>query len=300
MAADTLTAPYERALAEAAPQLLEEIDGIAEGADLPRSAIVRLNLGPADPAGSPGAAGRPPPGQHTAIYFAGQRGATLGQAVVGPAGAGEELRLLVLTGADRHEPTVVLTQAGALGMGGLNAAGLAVLSCSLSCTDDAPGLGRSAVVRRLLQHPSVESAYAELLELPRATAGFYMLADGHDYNGVEATAGLAVRTQKGPKAAHLHTNHCFDPVLRKREAVPVGSTSFARLNLASTLYAQQRPTTADAMTSLLDATLQDVPAGPDARTATVVIEPEPGRIAVAGGVAGRHGAATELRPGRDG
>jgi isopenicillin-N N-acyltransferase-like protein len=48
----------------------------------------------------------------------------------------------------------------------------------------------------------------------------YMMADGREFFGVETSGKQKVVTQVGARAAHLHTNHCFDPVLRRCERVP--------------------------------------------------------------------------------
>jgi isopenicillin-N N-acyltransferase-like protein len=68
---------------------------------------------------------------------------------------------------------------------------------------------------------------------------------------VECSGELKVLTQLGPRAAHLHTNHCFDPVLRQRETISRRSSTFDRLNMATTLYAQHRPRTPEALWDLL-------------------------------------------------
>jgi hypothetical protein len=78
-----------------------------------------------------------------------------------------------------------------------------------------------------------------------------MIADGRDFYGVETSGRLKVLTQQGGRAAHLHTNHCFDPVLRRHERVARTSTTFRRMELASTLYVQQRPRDAEGLWSLL-------------------------------------------------
>jgi isopenicillin-N N-acyltransferase-like protein len=68
-----------------------------------------------------------------------------------------------------------------------------------------------------------------------------MMADGRAFFGVETSGKQKVVTQVSARAAHLHTNHCFDPVLRKVEKVPRVSTTYRRFDLATTLYVQQRP-----------------------------------------------------------
>ncbi|MCA9687524.1 MAG: hypothetical protein KC457_35510, partial [Myxococcales bacterium] len=81
----------------------------------------------------------------------------------------------------------------------------------------------------------------------------WMLADGREFLGFEQLAGERILTRVGPKTGHVHANNCFDPSLRQREAVPRSKASFRRMELASTLYVQQRPDTAAAMLDFFDA-----------------------------------------------
>jgi len=115
------------------------------------------------------------------------------------------------------------------------------------------GLPWPAVVRRLLRQQTAASASAALVELPLCGGRYWVLADGATFDGIESSGARHLRTQTGPRAAHLHTNHCFDPVLRQTERIPARTATFARLNAASTVYAQQRPKTVDALWSLLHA-----------------------------------------------
>jgi len=78
-----------------------------------------------------------------------------------------------------------------------------------------------------------------------------MIADGTDFFGVETSGQHKVTTQIGPKTAHVHTNHCFDPVLRKHERVSPASTTYRRMELATTAYAQHRPQTAQEVWTFL-------------------------------------------------
>ncbi|MCA9712266.1 MAG: hypothetical protein KDK70_40895, partial [Myxococcales bacterium] len=120
------------------------------------------------------------------------------------------------------------------------------------------GLPWTVVVRALLEQPHARAARERLAGVRLAGGRYFLLADGHDYYGIEHGATQAVVTQLGPRAAHLHTNHYFDPVLRRREVMIPGGGSHHRLNLATTLYAQQRPRDAEALWSLLHAR-QDAP-----------------------------------------
>jgi len=78
-----------------------------------------------------------------------------------------------------------------------------------------------------------------------------MLADPGNYLGIEATPKIVVVTQRGAKASHIHTDHAFDPVIRKDERVRAGSDTFARMNATTTIFAQRRPHDADTLLAML-------------------------------------------------
>jgi isopenicillin-N N-acyltransferase-like protein len=153
--------------------------------------------------------------------------------------------------AGSNDEMVVLTLTGCLGMAGMSPRGVAVTINNLRSTDRSVGVVWPALVRHLLAQPSAVAARDGLMALPLTSGHHYMIADGEEFFGVETSGRIKVQTQRGARAAHLHTNHCFDPVLRKHEAVPVDSTTFARLNLATTVYAQTRPRDAAGLWDLL-------------------------------------------------
>ena len=218
-----------------APELSQELLGIADGADLSPERIVVLNQHAGDEA--------------TAIYFNGVHGPIIGQTWDLHASAAPFVRMIRVRPKGAESEAVCLTVTGCLGAAGLGHAGVAVTVNNLDSTDGGVGLVWPAVVRTLLAQPSAVAARAVLEATPLSSGRYFVVADGEEFFGIECSAELKVLTQKGARAAHLHTNHCFDPVLRKRERVQRGSTTFDRLNMASTLYAQRRPST---MTELWD------------------------------------------------
>jgi isopenicillin-N N-acyltransferase-like protein len=129
--------------------------------------------------------------------------------------------------------------------------GVSVTINNLTMSDGRIGVVWPALVRAMLDQPRASAAYEVLCRTPLSSGHHYMIADGHEFYGVECSAELKVLTQEGARAAHLHTNHCFDPVLRKRERVSRGSNTFERLNLASTVFAQQRPANLDELWKLM-------------------------------------------------
>lgn len=237
------TGPHVRALESELPELAEELHGIAEGADLSPERVLLLN--------SPFALDDGAPESSTTIYVNGPEGPVLGGTWDLPVDVERYVRMLRIVPADGEGETLCLTVAGRLGGMGIGRHGVAVTTNELCTTGGGEGVVGPALTRAMLEQPDAAAARDLMSRSSRASGRNYMIADGHEYFGVETSAQLAVQTQQGPRAAHLHTNHCFDPVLRKHESVPRASTSFHRLNLVTTLYAQQRPRSVEGLSALL-------------------------------------------------
>jgi len=229
------------------PALHEEVLGIAEGAGLPAAQVVVLN---AVEDIAPAGAAESVAGGDTSIYFNASDGPLLGHRWAMHPDVAQFARILGLTELDGRVQWL-LTLPGTLGMAGLNPKGLAVSSLGLSLIDRGVGLPWPAVVRRLLGCESAADACDTLKRLPLAGSRYVIVADGEAFFGIESSHGRAITTQVGPKAAHLHTNHCFDPLLRQRERLPRSTSSFRRINETSTVYAQERPKTMDALWAIL-------------------------------------------------
>ncbi|MFO0637215.1 MAG: C45 family peptidase [Nannocystaceae bacterium] len=243
-ALDRVAAAHLPVLAAQEPALHQELLGIAEGADLSPERVLVLNHY-TDLRDIPGAGGGGEPDGCTAIYLCGEQGAVLGQTWDMHATAAPFVRVMHLLPPGGAE-VLCLTLTGCLGLAGLGQHGVAVTINNLNSTDARVGLVWPALVRSMLAANDARAAYERLLAAPLSSGHHYMIADGRAFFGVECSGELKVLTQVGPKAAHLHTNHCFDPVLRGRERLVPGTTSFARLDMATTLYAQQQPATSTA------------------------------------------------------
>ena len=240
-------------LADFSPPLHAELLGIARGAGVTPEQAVILNhytdLRDVPPSVlqtsvSTGMSPEPDadPGGCTAIYVPGDGGGpVLGQTWDMHGTARPFVRLMRVRPRGGDTEYVCFTLTGCLGMTGLSADGVGVTINNLSSTDGQVGVVWPALVRAMLAAGSAAGA-RQRLEATRLSSGHhYMMADGRAFFGVETSGQLKVVTQISAGAAHLHTNHCFDPVLRRRERVPRVSTTFRRFELASTLYVQQRP-----------------------------------------------------------
>lgn len=191
------------------------------------------------------------PGGCTAVYLPGHDAPVLGQTWDMHGTAEPYVRAIRIKPRRGDDEVVCFTLTGCLGMTGVSASGLAVTINNLSSTDGQVGVVWPALVRAMLACASAREARDLLLRTRLSSGHHYMIADGREFYGVETSGKLKVVTQVGARAAHLHTNHCFDPILRQHEAVPKASTSFRRMELATTLYVQQRPQDARALWTML-------------------------------------------------
>lgn len=251
------------------PDLAAELRGIARGAGLDPEAIVILNhytdLRDVPPSVLAGPAPEDPvssdilhhinsdgdPGGCTAVYLPGDGTPVLGQTWDMHGTAEPHVRAMQIRPRSGDDEIVCFTLSGCLGMTGLSATGVAVTINNLSSTDGQVGVVWPALVRAMLATGSARAARDLLLRTRLSSGHHYMIADGREFFGVETSGQLKVVTQTGARAAHLHTNHCFDPVLRRHEAVPKASTTFRRMEIATTLYVQQRPQDARALWTML-------------------------------------------------
>lgn len=249
-------------LLSAAPRMHEELLGIARGSDLSAAEIVALNhytdlrdVPPTVLGSTVQGADEPPkdadPGGCTSLFVNGPEGPVLGQTWDMHGTAAEFVRMMRFApeGSEREVLTFSLT--GCLGMTGINERGVGVTINNLSSTDGQVGLVWPALVRRLLEQDTADAARDLLLKARLSSGHHYMIADVHDFHGIETSGAIKVQTQSGQHRAHMHTNHCFDPVLRKYENVSKISTTFRRMELATASYDRDRPETAEELWSFL-------------------------------------------------
>jgi hypothetical protein len=168
---------------------------------------------------------------------------------------------------------------GSFGLAGIADAGHVVMANLLCPATSGPGLPGSALLRRLLAASDLDQARAAIETTDLADGRNWMLADGHNFLGFEQLGDARVLTRVGHKTGHVHANHCFDPSLRQREALPRSAPSFRRLELASTIYVQTRPDTAEAVLAFFDEVEAAAFADPEARASTLLaVEIVTGRV----------------------
>lgn len=208
---------FMAAIASFAPHLLEEVRGIAEGAQCDTREIIAINA------------------RTELMYGITNRPECTSIAVSGAASADGHTRVaqnwdwhpsligalvLWLVKRDDGPDLLTLTEAGIVGKIGINDAGLAMCINLLRSDGDSggPAAPMHIILRRVLEEcHTVDEAIALLEKTPRCTSCNHMLADrGGSIADVEATpAGQWVhRPQKG---LLTHANHCTAPVLASRD-----------------------------------------------------------------------------------
>lgn len=135
---------------------------------------------------------------------------------------GSAEHVVLLRGRPKHAPAFdVFTTAGAVGMIGMNEAGLSVGITNLLGANGRAGVTWPFVVRQMLLKETLEEALEVLKQARLAGAHYYMVMDAAgDGAHVEAMVG-ATNVQVLEGAALAHTNHCLLPAMkaveRKRE-----------------------------------------------------------------------------------
>ncbi len=252
-----------------APELAAEQRGVARACALEPAELLALDGGFVD-----ALLGEPGFERSLSFYVSGPRGPLLSGAWALSEREAEQVELRTIAGAR------VLGLPGSLGLAGVSASGFAIQANVLRPAKLGAGLPGSAALRMALDRPNLASARATIERTPLVDGRSWMLADGRDLFGIEQLGDACVLTRVSPKTGHVHTNHCFDPALRQREGLPRCAASFRRMELASTLYVQQRPNTAEQVLEFLAAVEQAAfPSDPRARAELHwVIELSTGRV----------------------
>jgi isopenicillin-N N-acyltransferase-like protein len=219
-------APQVAANQREAPELIEEMRGIARGAGVPFERIFLLNslldlgsfryLELAQPfAGCSTFAVVAEPGTGKTL---------VGQTYDMPEFHQEYLTLLRLKPAQGPRQ-LLFTFAGIVGAAGLNEAGLALNINYLSPRDVGPGRLHSVVVRQVLAATQLADALTPVALPPRAGGAHFLVADKDgDVVSVETTARRFVVAYPEGNAIG-HTNHYLAAELKETEYIRGGSIS---------------------------------------------------------------------------
>jgi len=234
--ADFLAATdYLPAVRRWTPGLLEEIEGIAEGAGQPFARLFAYNLLDEEWGYARYRRGAAP-GCTVACLRRGERGApVLAQTMDIPAlhdGTQVVLRLV----PDDGPPLALLSYAGMIGLTGCNAAGIGVVLNNIDDLVDSPtGLPVAFVLRGILSRATRADAAEFVREAPHATGQHYAVGGPDGVRAFEAWGrGVAEVPANGER--YLHTNHPLlaDDFRGDPEAAFASSTTRERLRFAET------------------------------------------------------------------
>jgi isopenicillin-N N-acyltransferase-like protein len=195
------------------PWVLEEIEGIAEAANLPFATVLAHNLPDEEWWYRQSLPDAPRPGEARACSAIGLRHGPNGHPVASqnmdvPAFyAGSEL-LVRLIDEDGFE-TLVLAYAGSTGLCGCNAAGTSICcNTLLSLNHSTTGLPVNCVVRGVLAQRDLDGARAFVHGVDHASGQAYLVGGSNQLAGFECSAGGAV--EYGKSGDRLwHTNHPY-------------------------------------------------------------------------------------------
>jgi isopenicillin-N N-acyltransferase-like protein len=234
------------AIEDFAPQYVEELAGIAAGAEVAREDVLAINVRTEilNAARVKTALAMPVPAECTAFASV----SADSQVLVGQnwdwVPFARDTMVILQVQPDDGPSFVTGVEAGLLAKFGVNSAGLAVMTNALACAEDSGDVGvpYHAMLRALLECSTTAEAVALLGKCTRASSANYLLADvSGSIVDVEARPGNGERLHRlepDEEGVLLHTNHFiasdFDSV---DYADLVVSTSQTRLKRAQELFA---------------------------------------------------------------
>jgi hypothetical protein len=205
---------FTPAIRQWTPDLLAEVEGVADGAGLPADEVYALQLLDEEWAyRARRAAALRTPDKCSSFALAAGAGGDGAPAWIGQnmdlGGYTDGFQVMLRIGADgQHPAALVFSTAGMIGLMGVNEAGLGVCVNSLpQLPNAAHGLPVAFVLRRLLQARALDEA-AELVQaLPHATNQHYVIASPDGVRSFEASATRVTEYLPADRSRVLHTNH---------------------------------------------------------------------------------------------
>lgn len=212
------------------PALLDEVVGIARGANQPWEWIYACNLLDEEWTWSSARRRGLAPGC-TVAGFAPKAGPPLLAQTMDINNFHDGAQAVLRLAGDDMPEAFVFTRAGMIGLTGCNAAGMAVVVNNLDVLPASPtGLPVAFAIRGALAQRSLADMVRFLAAVPHATGQHYGLAGPPGLASVEAWA-TGVNANANPGARLLHTNHPLstDPVAADAERRFQGSRTRERL-----------------------------------------------------------------------
>ena len=250
-----------------APELVEELRGMASATDLTLAELLIVNgftdfIDTVHHVGTGTVKPAAPVGADNCTAFLVPNGFANGQGFFGQTWDMHDSatpHVILLRGQPADAPAFLcFTTVGCIGMIGLNEAGVAVGINNLLGADGQIGVTWPFVVRKMLQAETAEVALEALRNAPLAGAHNYLIMDraGTGYN-VEASATVEHVTPLGAEPV-VHTNHCLVDTTkhaeRPRDAFSL-SSSEARAAQAQTLLSRKNVTVEDLQALTRDDTI---------------------------------------------
>lgn len=220
--------PYAK---QYAPDIYEEMEGIAEGATIGLDRILFLNC--FDEVGSlmlPGLAaqlsGQPlppvPVPLHGCTSFAVSGAGTAdGEVYIGQGWDLETFYkplVIRIPAQNGDQEQVLYSHAGMVGMAGVNAAGLAIVDNSLKPSDQKPGVPYPVVVRKALQQTTLSDLCGAIMVAQRACGMNYVIGSPFAAVNLE-TSALKYSLKYIQEGIFGHANHYEAPELIELEAL---------------------------------------------------------------------------------
>jgi isopenicillin-N N-acyltransferase like protein len=223
-------AAYGAAIATAAPQLSEEIDGLARGAGISRDLAVLLQVR-REIIGFQRVPARGDCTTYASLSAGPGGGPVLAQTVDLNGNLDDQITVLEVERSGSARRTLVLSFGGLLGYLGVNSDGLAIGLNLVLGGQWRPGLPPYLAIRHLLDHAgSVADALALLRDLPLASSRSLTLCDGASVACVEILDN-EVRLVGTEQPAH--TNHFLDPDFAAADALNVFARNSSLLRLTA-------------------------------------------------------------------
>jgi len=230
---------FAPAIRRHAPELLAELEGMAEGAGLRADQLYALQLLDEEWAYRARRSGEPALPKCSSLAIV---------AADGPSWIGQNMDLggytdgaqvmLEIAGEGRSPDALVFSTAGMLGLMGVNAAGVGVCVNSLPQLPSAPeGLPVAFVLRCLLQARSLAAAADLVQTLPHATNQHYLIAEPGAARSFEASAAGVTEYHPPEPARIFHTNHPLAAATTIDEPPAARENSQARLASLATRLA---------------------------------------------------------------
>lgn len=257
---------FKPAIRRHAPDLLEELEGVAEGASLAADQLFALQLLDEEWAYRVRRSAAAPPPKCSSLAIVNRDGPSwIGQNMdLGDYTDGAQV-MLEIVGDARAPAALIFSTAGMLGLMGVNAAGVGVCVNSLPQLPSAPdGLPVAFVLRRLLQTRSLAEAVDLVHALPHATNQHYLIVEPGAARSFEASAAGAIEYASADPTRIFHTNHPLVAAAEVAESALARGNSEARLASLSGRLATGAPGLADIQDALC---ATDDPTHPVCRTA---------------------------------